>query len=211
MTAVAGICFDFDGTLAEFHGDFSEYLDDLRLDLNLLQCDFRRFRDALAAELSRNGAITLAGALAVTLQQLELREIIDDRLMQSALDAYARQVALLPGTAELLQACSERVPLALISNGPADMQRAAITASGIEPFFSAILVSGDADVAVRKPDPLLFELARTRLDANANALLMVGDDPVADILGAHNAGWQVLHVGPGGAAAKKQEILGLLG
>jgi putative hydrolase of the HAD superfamily len=211
MKPAAAICFDFDGTLAEFRGDFSEFLDELRLNLNLLQCDFRRFRDELAAQLSKPGAVSLSAALAGTLRRLERRELIDAALVKEALTAYAARVQLLPGAGELLQTCARHLPLALISNGPADMQRAAISGAGIAGFFAAILISGDEDIAVRKPDPHIFGLAASRLGVQPADILMVGDDPVADILGAQSAGFRVLHVRSGsGAAAARQEILAFL-
>ncbi len=75
------------------------------------------------------------------------------------------------------------------------MQRDAVQAVGLETFFKRILVSGDADVAVRKPNPRIFEMACEALGTEPGETLMVGDNLEADVKGALAYGMQVVYLG----------------
>lgn len=194
---VKAVCFDFDGTLAHFTGDFAAFIEGLRAELGLTQCDMRSFAEHLSRELRREGAVTLHSALTETLAALLQHPPGDlQRVAARAAQAYSAEVALLPGAQEVLAYCKQRgLPLALLSNGPEDMQRAAVRAVGIEGFFQSILISGDRDVGVRKPHPRLFGLACAGLESLPAETLMVGDDPYADMAGALEAGMRAVRVG----------------
>ena len=73
------------------------------------------------------------------------------------------------------------------------MQRAAIYAVNLEPYFQTIVVSGDADVCIAKPDPRIFQIACERLGVEPRETLMIGDRLDLDIEGGVAAGLQVLH------------------
>lgn len=193
---IRAVCFDFDGTLARFAGDFGAFLDGFRVDLGLTQCDMKGFAEVFSRASRREGHVTLHGVIVATLEALEQRLPPDlERLVAGALDEYSRQVVLAPGGKEVLDFCAPRVPLALVSNGPEDMQRAAIRAVGIERYFRTILISGDRDVAVRKPHPRIFGLACTGLKSPPEETLMVGDGLEADIQGALAYGMQAVYLG----------------
>ena len=108
---------------------------------------------------------------------------------------YRAQMALLPGAKEVLALCEGRVPLALVTNGPADMQRAALEKVGIAEHFQTVLISGAQEVGVRKPDARIFKLACERLEVPPQEVLMVGDNLGADVQGALGAGLQAVYVG----------------
>lgn len=189
------ICFDFDGTLARYTGDFSLFLDSLRSELMLTQCDMRSFAERLRAELRRDGAVTLESALTKTLEGLDLRPPADlPDLARRAVCDYGAEVELLPGAADVLRVAS-RMPLALISNGPEDMQRAAIERTGVARYFRTVLISGDRDVYARKPAARIFYLALTGLEVNPEDALMVGDNFAADVEGARAVGMRALYLG----------------
>ncbi|HEX7003097.1 MAG TPA: HAD family hydrolase [Trueperaceae bacterium] len=188
------VCFDLDGTLAEYHGDFDELLDSVRTDLGLLACDFTTFRDWLADELRRDGKVTLGDALASTLEGLEQRVPADlEQVTERAIAAYVSELQLREGARDLLDYLAKRrVPLALISNGPSDMQRAAVRELGLEGYFATLVISGDEGVGRRKPAPAVFELACRRLGVTPARALMIGDDPVNDLSGAKALGMATL-------------------
>ena len=190
---IQGICFDFDGTLASYTHDFALYLDGLRTDLQLMQCDLNKFTSILSHELKQTGALTLQSALTKTLITLEQR-LPDDlnTITQNALTQYAQHVHLKKHATRTLEFCASRWPLVLISNGPVDMQRAALTQTGIEGFFKDVIISGDPDVAARKPDARPFTLACDALGLPAKHVLMIGDSFLADIVGAQQHGMQAL-------------------
>ena len=193
------VLFDLDGTLAEYRGDFDELLDAVRTDLGLLACDFTTFRDWLADELRRDGPVTLLDALTSTLEGLEQRLPADlAAVTDRAIAGYVANMRLRPGARELLDYLAQRrVPMAIVSNGPSDMQRGALSALGLESYFAAVVVSGDADVGRRKPAAAIFETACRRLGVSPARTLMIGDDPENDIRGARAAGLVALAVGDG--------------
>ena len=192
---IKAICFDFDGTLAHFQGDFLQLLDAFRTELMLGQCDMNTFSEVLSSELRAAGQVSLLSATVQTLERLEQRLPTDlTKIVAGALHDYGAQVALLPGAAEVLE-LAKHLPLALVSNGPHDMQRAALRKVGLEFYFNTIVISGDEDVAVRKPNPRIFELACERLKAAPEHVLMVGDNLEADVRGALEAGLQAVWLG----------------
>jgi putative hydrolase of the HAD superfamily len=211
--AVRALCLDFDGTLAHSTGDFGAFADGLRGELGLLHCDRNRFSPRLSEALASEGAVTLEGALAATLRALE-QALPDDlgAVAARAVTAYTAQVALLPGALALLTFLRARgLPLALVSNGPADMQRAALRAVGVGGFFSCVLISGDAAVGVRKPHPRIFERACGALETPPENILMVGDDPHTDLRGARAAGLQAVGVGVRGEPEGVADLWALKG
>ena len=76
--------------------------------------------------------------------------------------------------------------LAIVSNGRAGLQDSVIATLELEAMVDAVLVSERE--SVRKPAAELFLRAACRLGVAPAACLFVGDDPVADILGASGAG-----------------------
>lgn len=192
------ICFDFDGTLVEYTGDFDLLLDGLRTELGLLACDFTTFRARTVAALREQGPLTLASALRSVLEGFGLRdEGAVEGVAATAAREYGGGVEPRPGAVDLLARLDAAgTPLALLSNGPDDMQRAALQATGLARYFRVVLISGDRDVAVRKPHPRIFDLACTGLETPAHEVLMVGDDREADVGGALEYGMQAALLSP---------------
>ena len=199
---IRAVCFDFDGTLAHFTGDFELLADGLRSDLGLTQCDANTLSVRRAQIERRSGAMTFGDTVRITLEELELRVPDDlEQLAAQVVEDYSAQMTLLPGALDVLDFCRDReLPLALITNGPEDMQRAAVQAVGLEEYFQTIVISGDPDVAVRKPHPRIFELACGALSSRPAETLMVGDNLEADVRGALGYGMQAVHLGTGTGA-----------
>lgn len=196
------VCFDLDGTLGEYAADFAAYTALLRNELGLHQCDMNAFAKLLDEEMRRDGPLTVELALRRVLERLQQRPPADlAELAAAAVATYAADYRALPGAAELLGELDARgVRLALISNGPDDMQRAALAAIGFGRHFRAVIVSGDRDVAARKPAPRPFALACTALESSPRETVMVGDDEHADVAGACDYGMRAVLIGrPGGA------------
>lgn len=191
------VCFDLDGTLARYRGGFRPFVALLRQELMADGCPLDRFAAVLEEEIGRDGPLTMDGALARTLARCEVRPPGDLReLAGRAVRAYAADVRPLPGAEALLRRLHARgVPMALVSNGPVDMQRAALANLGFERYFRSVLVSGDPDVAARKPAPRIFALACTGLESLPGETVMVGDTPDGDVEGALAYGMQAVLVG----------------
>ncbi len=60
------------------------------------------------------------------------------------------------------------------------------------PGIDAAWVFISSELGVRKPSPRFFELVAERLDVAPRDLLMIGDDPVNDMWGARQAGWNAI-------------------
>lgn len=192
---IRAICFDFDGTLTRFTGDFGKLLNEGFAKLGLASS----LRETVLAEykqqLRKEDAVTSHSALIKTLESLSLRVGADLKEINTAfVRAYREQMELLPGAQEVLELCRDHVPLALITNGPEDMQRAAVEEVDIAHFFQTILISGAREVAVRKPSAQIFQLACERLDVLPEEVLMVGDNLEADIRGALGAGMKAVQL-----------------
>ncbi len=194
---VQGVCFDLDGTLGGYVGDFGGLLALARTELMLQACDMNRFAGIMREELRADGPLDLTGVLTAVLERLEQRPPPDlGAVVASLLAAFAAEVRPAPGAAELLTRLDAAgVRLALVSNGPVDMQRAALSKLGFERHFRAVLISGDRDVSARKPSRRIFALACTGLETLPEQTLMVGNDPEADVAGALAYGMQAVLIG----------------
>ena len=193
--AILAVCFDFDGTLANFEGDFEAYSDELRAELRLEPSLLEPFAGLLSRNLRKEGAVTLHSALLATFEGLELPVPVDlEGVVSRAVERYGTGVKLLPGAREVLEFCAARIPLALITNGPEDMQRAGVRNVGIAHYFKTLVISGAADVGVRKPNPRVFRLACERLGVAPEHALMIGDHAEADIRGARAVGMTAVHL-----------------
>jgi len=114
-----------------------------------------------------------------------------------AVEAYSRAfVELMPVPADvgpLLARLAGRFRLAILSNWPhAATIDAYVEAAGWRPAFQAIVVS--QRVGTIKPDPRIFRVAEEALGASGPAILHVGDDWAADIIGAKRAGWRAAYL-----------------
>ena len=193
---IRAVLFDFDGTLAQFSGDLNLLSRDLIIDLGLNSLPSGVPSNLLEVFRSHEyapGPVTLASAWRATLAELRLETKANlDDVAEKFIASYAAQIRPLPNALETLGYFAH-LPKAILTNGPSDVQRAAIRASGFEDFFETILVSGDADVGFAKPHPRIFELACERLEVAPAEALMIGDNLKLDVRAAMAVGLQAIH------------------
>jgi FMN phosphatase YigB (HAD superfamily) len=115
-----------------------------------------------------------------------------------AVEIYSRAfVAMLPpvpAATQLLAELAGRYRLAILSNWPlaATVDRY-VEAAGWSRHLAAVVVS--QRVGTIKPHPAIFAAARSALgDPEPPAILHVGDDWAADVVGAIAAGWRAAYV-----------------
>ena len=77
-------------------------------------------------------------------------------------------------------------PLGVITNGPAEVQRAKIDLLGVADLVDFALISGELGVA--KPEPAIFREALARAGVEAGEAVFVGDSVEHDMAGARAAG-----------------------
>ena len=120
---------------------------------------------------------------------------VKDRMINVLSDAYIEHLSsfnhIFPGTIETLKYLKPKYKLHIITNGFEEVQEKKLRNSNIRGYFEVIVNSEMA--GVKKPDPKIFELALDQAKIKAKNALMVGDSLEADIIGAKNQGFHVLH------------------
>jgi putative hydrolase of the HAD superfamily len=135
--------------------------------------------------------------------RLTLREVgIDDPAQAERMgDAYGHHrdanLKLFEESLPILEILYPRMPLGLITNGPADIQRQEVNTLNIGHFFDPILIEGE--LGFGKPDHRVYEIAlqafRNKIaDLEPDQILMVGNSFAHDIGGARRAGWKTAWV-----------------
>jgi putative hydrolase of the HAD superfamily len=88
-------------------------------------------------------------------------------------------------------------PVGIITNGPAEVQRAKVELLGVRDLVDFVIISGEFGIA--KPDPAIFREALRQAGVRAEDAVFVGDSPEFDVAGAQGAGIPVVWVNPRGA------------
>ena len=115
----------------------------------------------------------------------------------AAVDAYGRAfVELVPAPSEvgpLLGRLARRFRLGILSNWPLAVTiDRFVAAAGWDRHLSTIVVS--QRVGTVKPDPAIFAAAAKALGVSGPDALHVGDDWLADVVGAKRAGWRAAYL-----------------
>jgi putative hydrolase of the HAD superfamily len=124
--------------------------------------------------------------------KLALRDhgILDRLLADELSEAFIRERrtrhTLFPDAEPTLRDLAGTYRLALVTNGPPDLQGEKIDAAGIRSYFESIVLSGE--VGVGKPDPRIFLAALSELVIPETHAVMVGDSLHRDIAGALGVG-----------------------
>ncbi|PPK84063.1 2-haloacid dehalogenase/putative hydrolase of the HAD superfamily/5'-nucleotidase [Neolewinella xylanilytica] len=109
---------------------------------------------------------------------------------------------LLPGALTVLETVKQNYRLGLITNGLSEVQRPRLANTGIAPYFEFIAISDELGVA--KPHAAFFEHAHTQMGGpDPSEVLVIGDNPNADILGALSYGFDACWLRHPGTANRK--------
>lgn len=116
----------------------------------------------------------------------------DPRITSAIQQYFAKfidSMALLPGTAEMLEMLRSNYRLGLLSNFThAPAVREALSRLKVDSYFEFILISGE--LGHRKPGKPVFSKLIEQFGMPKQQIAYVGDDPVADLQGALDAGIQ---------------------
>lgn len=121
-----------------------------------------------------------------TLKACGLNNGVAGDFARDYLEISPAQKRLLPGAVDTLEYLSGNYDLHIITNGFEEVQYPKLERCGLMPFFRHIITSEQA--GVQKPAPEIFEYAMNLTGASPKESLMIGDDPFADIEGAHKQG-----------------------
>ncbi len=86
----------------------------------------------------------------------------------------------------LVRAAASQLRLAVVTNGPSDLQRDKLAALGLSDAFDVVVISGEIGAA--KPDAAVFHLATRQLGVEPGRVWHIGDSPTTDVAGARAAG-----------------------
>ena len=113
-----------------------------------------------------------------------------DTLVMPAIEVFLEarsRVELFSEVDAVLRQLGQRYRLIAVTNGNTDLVRA-----GVNHYFEFAL--SPADTGTSKPDPRMFDPVLARTGVAAEAVIHVGDEPVYDIEGAHNANLRAVWV-----------------
>lgn len=121
---------------------------------------------------------------------------ISDSLIHKLSEAYILRLSshnnLLPNTVEILEYLRPKYKLHIITNGFEEIQNKKMRNANIMDYFDQIINSEMA--GVKKPNPIIFELALEKAQVLPNKAIMIGDSLEADIIGARAVGLHTLHL-----------------
>jgi putative hydrolase of the HAD superfamily len=208
MPQAQAVITDYIGTLTNAH-NYSLKTSRIKLHKTLTETGFKtnrkKFLDAYTqahekyriTRYERLREVTNAIWISEALTNLGYETSADDSRVKVALNIffkdYVDSLELRPCAKKLTRKISENCKLGLVSNFTyAPVIYASLRRLGINQFFSAVLVSDD--IGWRKPHKSIFQDALRKLQVNAEEAVFVGDNPLEDIKGAHEAGIRTVFV-----------------
>ncbi|HLR22987.1 MAG TPA: HAD family hydrolase [Pseudogracilibacillus sp.] len=127
-------------------------------------------------------------AWAAGLNQLDIEDdLLAEELALTFPEERKKHVYLYNETIEVLEKLKGKYELLMLTNGSPDLQQMKLSLSPeLAPYFKHIVISGDFGKG--KPSQEIFKYALSLLDVDKQDVLMVGDNPMTDILGASKVG-----------------------
>jgi putative hydrolase of the HAD superfamily len=121
-------------------------------------------------------------------------EGLSDEISDAYLDLCPRKAAVFEGAHQVLDYLAGKYPLHLVTNGFDEMQQLKIQASGLTPYFREMFTSNRT--GYKKPEAGIFHYSLQNRSLSPNNVIMVGDNPEADIEGAQNVGIDTIWFNP---------------
>ena len=143
----------------------------------------------IASEGSDRGRIIDRALAAIGAEHVDVGPLVDAVLAHrpASLECY-------PGAREAVAEIRGAVPVALVTDGDPDLQRAKLDLLGLGSAFDAIVFSDELGREFRKPNPAPFRRALELLGSAPGVGVMVGDRPDKDVAGAAMAGLRTVRV-----------------
>lgn len=109
-------------------------------------------------------------------------------------------------SARVLEILREGWRVGIVTNGPPDIQARKVDALGLAPMVDLVVYAQATGRGTGKPDRAVFVEAARRLGVCPTRAVFVGDDPVADIAGAHRVGMHTIRVLHPGAKVREADV-----
>ena len=117
-------------------------------------------------------------------------------------DLCPTKKATMPMALEGLDYLKGNFDIHVITNGFKEIQTTKMASALLTPYFTEVITSESA--GFRKPDPRVFEFALGLAGASKEESLMIGDNLVADVGGARNAGIDQVYFNPNKASHQEK-------
>lgn len=200
---VTDVFFDLDHTLWDFEKNsqkaFESIFDDFDVHLNISDflevyspLNFKYWKLYREERISKE--LLRYKRLKDTFDALDFD--VEDDFIYWLSDIYIKRLPqanhLLENAKTVLHYLKPRYTLHIITNGFEEVQEGKLRNTHIREFFSKVVNSEMA--GVKKPNPIIFELALSKANVLPEKSVMIGDNLEADILGAQNVGMHTIHL-----------------
>lgn len=189
------ILFDLDQTLLDRNTSLIKFVE---WQVNFFQLVPQQNKQDFIArfiELDNNGSVWKDLVYSQLLEDFNIKSFNVETLLESYVNDFNKFSSSFERVPETIQNLYNKgYKLGLVSNGKSPFQENNFYALGINEFFSTIIVS--EAIGIRKPDIRIFEYACKELGYIPNECIFVGDNPKADIEGAHKAEMKTIFFHP---------------
>jgi putative hydrolase of the HAD superfamily len=189
---ISAVLFDLDETLLDRTGSLKAFLSDqhARFRERLGKVDLETFCTTFLA-LDARGQVPKSTVYPALVEQIRGQGDLAPELLADYEERCCFHARGVDGMRRTLVALRERgLKLGIVTNGRTTFQARQIEALQLQILVDTILISENE--GVRKPDRELFTRASDRLGVDPAACVFVGDNPIADILGANAAGMRTV-------------------
>lgn len=208
MKNIQHVFFDLDHTLWDFNKNSGEALTEIFFESKLNEriknvLDFIQTYQRINAHywgLYNHGKVTKEKLRFIrfedTLNEFKIENAasVAVKLGQAYIARSPHKTNLFPDAHSTLKYLKSKYQLHIITNGFKEVQFIKLNNSQLTPYFDLILCS--EEVGVNKPNPLVFETALQKTNANPAQSVMIGDNPETDIQGAQNCGISTILFNP---------------
>ena len=191
-TVVRAVIFDLDQTLLDREKSLLDFLNWQCEGMLKPYIDDQEEFISRFVELDANGKVWKDTVYATLIDEFQIEGWSFEELLSVYESCFSAFCVPKPSILDALAAISTRYELGLVSNGMSPFQERNFRGLGVESLFSSVIVS--AAVNLRKPDSAIFHLACSELDVRPSEAFYVGDNPVADIEGARDAGLRTIFI-----------------
>lgn len=192
LRKVEAILFDLDGTLLDRAASLREFASWQSRELFGTDRPHDKFVTRFI-ELDANGSVWKDEVYKSLIEEFSIENIPVDDLLETYLGNFCKFCQAAPFAIDAIADIKQLgLKVGLVSNGKSPIQEMSFAALGIADFFDDVIVS-DA-VGYKKPDRKIFELACRRLKVKPENAVFIGDNPIADIQGASNAGMYTIYI-----------------
>lgn len=202
------IFFDLDHTIWDFDRNAQETLTELYTHYNLGSLGLTSCSDFISTYTTNNHNLWakyhLGEITKETLRHERFRstflemgikpEYIPHQFEEDYVRISPTKTNLFEGAEKVLTYLQQKYQLHIISNGFKETTLTKMELSGLNPYFTHVIIS--EDVGVNKPNKLIFEHALAKASAQKHESIMIGDSLEADIRGAQNFGLKAIFFNP---------------